>query len=191
MNGPGRDRAGGSHGGGGEPAELRAPSGRAEPGELPVDRRVTPEALAGYAAAQKPSRFPLGPVALGALVSWLALPGWTFVVVFALSGAPTPTIDGSELETWGIFVVAVLIFAALPAGFVGIPLGALLVRLLRGVRHRLWHFVAFLAAGGLVGLLVVAVLGEWQLAVMIPAAALAAATGWCAVHKRLILAQAA
>lgn len=179
MTGPGRDRPGGPSGSSGEPAEL------------PVDRRVTPEALAVYAASRRASRFPLGVVALGALVSWLALPGWAFVVVFALSGAPTPSLDGPELETWGIFVVAVLILSALPAGLLGIPLGALLVRLLRGVRHRLWHFVAFLAAGGVVGLIVVAVLGEWQLAAMIPAAALAAATGWCAVHKRLILAHAA
>ena len=186
MSGAEPDVPAGDAGAGASPGEPPEPQGRSGARDLPVDRRVTPEALAAYAAPRAGSRFPVGAVALGALVSWLALPAWAFVVVFFLSGSPMPTLDGPELETWGVFVVAVLLFSALPAALLGIPLGAVLVRLLRGVHHPVWHLVAFLAAGAAVGLLVVAIIGDGQFAVMIPPAALAAATGWLVVRRRLI-----
>ena len=160
--------------------------GKGTRSELPVDRRVTAGALAAFAEPRSTSGFPIGAVARGVLVSWLTFPAWSFAVLAAFSGFALPAPDRSELELWGIFVVALLIFSVLPAAFLGVPLGAVLVRWLRPVRHPGWHGLAFVVLGAGVGLLALAVFQDSQFIFVIPAAAFASGTGWFAVRRRLV-----
>jgi|GEM_PF-5401608 len=161
--------------------------------ELPADRRVTPESLAAYAEPRSRSGFPFGSVVLGTLVAWAALPVWSgvllvlFSVPHLLDGVGAGFLVLESLQMWGVFVVAVLVYGAVPAALLSIPLGAALVRVLRPVRHPAWHGVAFLALGAGVGsVATIAVPFGGELSLLVPATALASGTGWLAVRRGLV-----
>lgn len=159
-------------------------SGTRTPDDLPVDRRETPEALAAYAVPR--STFPIGWVALATLVAWLTLPVWALVVVLLSPSLGGMVIDRTSLSLAAVFVTMVLLVGAIPAALLGIPLGAALVRVLRRVQNPLVHLAAFLALGAIVGSVTLAVMSLWELTALVPATALAAATGWLVTRRHLL-----
>lgn len=158
--------------------------------QLPVDRRETPEALAAFARPR--SSFPLGAVALGTLVAWLVLPAWFVVLGVVANGPPYPAIDRAFFDGWALTSFFVLFVGAVPAVVLGLPLGALLVHLLRAVDKVPVILAAFLALGGLVGLVSLLVMdatgleGASELWFAVPATALSSASGWLCVRRRLM-----
>ena len=164
--------------------------------ELPVDRRVTAEALASYAAPRSSSGFPLLAVVRGALVAWLALPVWSIVVLVAGSlldavrtggpGLDALGLGAGGLASSGIVALVVLVYSMVPAGALGVPLGAALVWVLGRVRRQAWHLASFLGLGAVVGLLGSLVVSLLGFPFLVPATALASATGWFVLRRRLV-----
>lgn len=176
---------------------MSTPGQRQARAELPVDRRVTPESLAAYARPR--SSFPIGTVAIATGIAWITLPIWHLVVTTSwhlvteaeLSSLLLPALDAQSLSLGGAVVVIMLVLGMVPAAVLGMPLGALLVWLLRRVDSSLVHLAAFLGLGALVGTVTVGVMTGWtfeegELWTLIPATALASAAGWLSVWRRLM-----
>src|SRR5690606_4946920 len=106
----------------------------------------------------------------GTTVAYLTMPVYAAAAVAVEAGVV-------DLSVLGL-IPFVLVSSLVPAALLGAPTGAALAWCLRRVAHQAWHVVAFAVLGAAVAALVVLVLlSGLELAFLVPATALAAATG--------------
>lgn len=148
--------------------------------ELPVDRRVTPDALESFYAPRPSTGFSAAALVRGATVAWLSFPFVLLVPIW---------ID--ELRQGGTSGIPVLVQALFVLGFsflvvacVGLPIGVLVALRLRSVAQQGWHVAAFAGAGAVVAMVVSALLGGFPGSWLVPGTAAAAALGRASMWRR-------
>ena len=111
---------------------------------VPASYRVTPEALAHYAARRPGPRFSAGGFVRGGLVAWLAFP-------VAALGPAARGMTSEEMRGLPAVVVPVLALSLPFVVCVALPLAVGLALGLRRVSGQWWHVAAFAGLGGAVG----------------------------------------
>jgi hypothetical protein len=112
-------------------------------------------------------------------------------VMFFLAGTLPGVFSRPSYASYALMMMGVsMVFGIIPIGAVGLPVGALLGKILRGVRNQWIHVAAFIVAGAVVGTLVGATFTGWTihtLAYMTLPAALGAGVGRLAVWKLVLI----
>ncbi len=151
-------------------------------GEPPVAHRVTPEALENYGARRPGPRLSAGSLVRGATIAWLTFPVFTMAIGWIVA----PGAAEHARVVLGL-ILFYLVFSLVPVAVLGLPFGVLLATGMRQAENQWWHVAAFAALGLVVGGIGVLVFMGFATITMIPATALAAATGRLALWRRFQL----